>query len=262
MACHLAGVPTAVATCGTAFGAEHIGVLRRLLLDQDEFAGEVVFTFDGDEAGQKAALRAFAEDQKFVMQTFVAVEASGLDPCDLRLAKGDTAVRDLVARRQPAVAFALRAQLREFDLDTAEGRVRALDKAAPIVARIKDRALRPEYARRLAGELGMEVEPVLARVMELAGEAAAGPPPAAAPRRPRTTRPSRSSGRCSSWPCRSRSWPGRCSTRSTRPRSPSRRTRRSAGRWPRPAGSRPPGPARSGWSGSASTARTWWRSRP
>ena len=172
MACHLAGVPTAVATCGTAFGPEHIGVLRRLLLDSDEFAGEMVFVFDGDEAGQRAALRAFTEDQRFVMQTFVAVEESGLDPCDLRLAKGDTAVRDLVARRQPAVAFALRAQLREFDLDTAEGRVRALEKTAPTVARIKDRALRPEYARRLAGELGMEVEPVLARVMELAGEAA------------------------------------------------------------------------------------------
>src|SRR5829696_4612697 len=170
MACHLAGVPTAVATCGTAFGAEHIGVLRRLLLDSDEFAGEMVFVFDGDEAGQRAALRAFEEDQRFVMQTFVAVEESGLDPCDLRLSKGDTAVRDLVARRQPAVAFALRALLRGYDLDTAEGRVRALDRAAPMVARIKDRALRPEYARRLAGELGLEVEPVLARVMELAGD--------------------------------------------------------------------------------------------
>ena len=181
MACHLAGVPTAVATCGTAFGTEHIGVLRRLLLDSDEFAGEMVFVFDGDEAGQRAALRAFTEDQRFVMQTFVAVEESGMDPCDLRLAKGDTAVRDLVARRQPAVSFAVRAQLKDFDLDTAEGRVRALERAAPMVAKIKDRALRPEYARRLAGDLGMEVEPVLARVMELAGE---GQPQRRGPRRP------------------------------------------------------------------------------
>jgi DNA primase len=170
MACHLAGVPTAVATCGTAFGNEHIGVLRRLLLDSDEFAGEMVFVFDGDEAGQRAALRAFTEDQRFVMQTFVAVEESGMDPCELRLAKGDMAVRDLVARRQPAVAFALRAELKEYDLDNPEGRIRALEKGAPMVARIKDRALRPEYARRLSGMLGMEVEPVLARVLELAGE--------------------------------------------------------------------------------------------
>ena len=211
MACHLAGVPTAVATCGTAFGAEHIGVLRRLLLDSDEFAGEMVFVFDGDEAGQRAALRAFDEDQRFVMQTFVAVEESGLDPCDLRLAKGDTAVRDLVARRQPAVAFALRALLRGYDLDTAEGRVRALERAAPMVARIKDRALRPEYARRLAGELGMEVEPVLARVMELAGDARPCRRGGGARPRPSAGRPGgrgRARG-AQARPCRCRSWPGR-----------------------------------------------------
>jgi DNA primase len=167
MACHLAGVPTAVATCGTAFGTEHIGLLRRLLMDSDEFRGEIIFTFDGDEAGQQAALRAFEDDQRFVMQTFVAVEPSGQDPCDLRLSKGDAAVRDLVARRLPLVAFALRAVLAKYDLDSVEGRVQALERAAPLVARLKDRALRPEYARRLAGQLGMDVEVVLARVAEL-----------------------------------------------------------------------------------------------
>ncbi|HEX8630956.1 MAG TPA: DNA primase, partial [Catenuloplanes sp.] len=64
MACHEAGVPTAVATCGTAFGGDHIGVLRRLLMDSDSFTGEIIYTFDGDAAGQKAALRAFEEDQR------------------------------------------------------------------------------------------------------------------------------------------------------------------------------------------------------
>jgi len=174
MACHLAGVTTAVATCGTAFGGEHIGVLRRLLMDQDEFRGEVVFTFDGDAAGQKAALKAFDDDQRFVAQTFVAVEPDGLDPCELRLKHGDAAVRDLVARREPLVAFALRSVLGRYDLDTAEGRVAALRAAAPMVARIKDRALRPEYARSLAGNLGMEVEPVLRAVAEAGGAGAAG----------------------------------------------------------------------------------------
>jgi DNA primase len=182
MACHLAGVPTAVATCGTAFGAEHIQILRRLLMDSNEFVGEVIFTFDGDAAGQQAALRAFDDDQRFVMQTFVAVEPTGQDPCDLRLSKGDAAVRDLVARRQPLVQFALRAVLARFDLDTAEGRVQALDRAAPLVAKLKDRALRPEYARRLAGQLGMEVEPVLARVSELTGGAPGRPARAPNPR--------------------------------------------------------------------------------
>ena len=112
MACHLAGVPTAVATSGTAFGAEHIKILRRLLMDQSEFRGEVIFTFDGDEAGQKAAMRAFADEQRFVTQTYVAVEPSGLDPCDLRLTSGDAAVRDLVARRVPLFEFVAKSRLK------------------------------------------------------------------------------------------------------------------------------------------------------
>jgi DNA primase len=170
MAMHLAGVPTAVATCGTAFGPDHIQVLRRLLMDQDEFRGEVIFTFDGDSAGQKAALKAFGDEQKFVTQTFVAISPDGMDPCDLRLAKGDVAVRDVVASRVPLVEFAIRSALSKYDLDTAEGRVQAMQTAAPLVAKIKDRALRPEYARRLAGWLGMEVEPVVSRVAELSGE--------------------------------------------------------------------------------------------
>ena len=179
MACHLAGVPTAVATCGTAFGADHIGVLRRLLMDTDSLSGEIIFTFDGDAAGQKAALRAFEDDQRFVAQTFIAVSPDSMDPCELRLAKGDAAVRDLIARREPLIAFALRSVLSRFDLDTAEGRVGALKSSAPLVAKIKDRALRPEYARKLAGDLGMEVETVTRAVNTAAGRAAPEPARAA-----------------------------------------------------------------------------------
>jgi DNA primase len=178
MACHEAGVPTAVATCGTAFGADHIGVLRRLLMDSDSFAGEIIFTFDGDAAGQKAALRAFEEDQRFVGRTFIAVSPDNMDPCELRLAKGDLAVKDLVARREPLVDFALRQILSRFDLDTVEGRVEAMRRAAPLVAKIKDREKRPEYARKLAGDLGMDVDPVQRAV------AAATPGEAPAPRIP------------------------------------------------------------------------------
>jgi DNA primase len=167
MACHLAGVPTAVATCGTAFGSDHIAVIRRLLMDQDEFRGEVIFTFDGDAAGQKAALKAFGDDQRFVTQTFIAVSPGGMDPCELRLAKGDAAVTDLINAREPLVSFAIKAGLALFDLETAEGRVQALAHAAPLVAKIKDKSLRPEYARLLAGWLGMEVEAVAARVAEV-----------------------------------------------------------------------------------------------
>ncbi|WP_432050685.1 DNA primase [Verrucosispora sp. NA02020] len=178
MACHLADVPTAVATCGTAFGADHIGVLRRLLLDTDAVAGEIIFTFDGDAAGQKAALRAFEDDQRFVGRTFIAVSPDNMDPCELRLAKGDLAVRDLVARREPLVDFALRHMLNRFDLDTVDGRVEAMRRAAPLVAKLKDQEKRPEYVRKLAGDLGMEIEPVQRAVL-----AAASGRPAEAPTR-------------------------------------------------------------------------------
>ena len=166
MAAQLAGITTAVATCGTAFGADHIRILRRLLMDDDAFRGEVIFTFDGDAAGQKAALRAFSEDQKFVTQTFVAVEPDGLDPCDLRQQKGDLALRDLIARRVPLFEFAIRSELAHHKLDSAEGRINALNAAAPLVAQIRDKSLRPEYTRLLAGWLGVEVEIVSAAVSQ------------------------------------------------------------------------------------------------
>ena len=164
MAAHLAGIPTAVATCGTAFGADHIRILRRLLMDDDAFRGEVIFTFDGDAAGQKAALRAFNDDQKFVTQTFVAVEPNGLDPSELRQQKGDLALRDLIARRVPLFEFAIRTELKAHNLESAEGRVNALNAAAPLIGQIRDRSLRPEYIRLLAGWLGTEVETVSAAV--------------------------------------------------------------------------------------------------
>lgn len=181
MACHLAGVPTAVATCGTAFGGDHIGVLRRLLMDTDAYGGEIIFTFDGDAAGQKAALRAFEDDQRFVAQTYIAVSPDNMDPCELRLAKGDIAVRDLVARREPLIAFALRSHLSRYDLDLAEGRVAALRATAPLVAKIKDRALRPEYARKLAGDLGMDVEAVVRAVASSGNRMGPAPAPRVAP---------------------------------------------------------------------------------
>jgi DNA primase len=155
MAAHLAGVTNAVATCGTAFGADHVAVLRRLLLDDASSRGEVVFTFDSDQAGQNAALRAFASDQQFLTATYVAVEPSGLDPADLRLERGDQAVRDLIAQKVPLFEFALRSAVAGVDVATAEGRMAGLRRAVPIVAGIRDRALRPEYARIVAGWLGL-----------------------------------------------------------------------------------------------------------
>ena len=170
MACHLSGVPTAVATCGTSFGEDHVKVLRRLIMDTDGSVGEVIFTFDGDAAGQKAALRAFSLEERFVTQTFVAVQPEGLDPCDLRLKHGEAAVRDLVARRVPLFEFAIRSVLAKHDLDTREGQFAAIDEAAPIIVRIKDRSKWKQYAVDLDRWIGfMDERYILDRVRHAAG---------------------------------------------------------------------------------------------
>ena len=156
MAMHAAGVTTAVAACGTAFGEDHLATLRRLMLDDNSFRGEIVYTFDGDEAGRKAAMRAFQGDQQFSGRTFVAVAPAGQDPCDLRQQRGDVAVRDLVSSRVPMFEFVIRAILEEYDLDHAEGRVEALRRCVPVVADIRDQTLRDEYARQLAGWAGWD----------------------------------------------------------------------------------------------------------
>ena len=180
MAAHLAGITTAVATCGTAFGDDHIRVIRRLLMDDDAFRGEVIFTFDGDAAGQKAALRAFGDDQKFVAQTFVAVEPSGMDPCDLRIASGDAAVRDLIARRVPLFEFAIKSEIAKHDINSAEGRVSALNQVAPLIGKIRDASLRPEYARLVAGWLGLEVD-IVTSAIKKSGYRQSSSPSEAAP---------------------------------------------------------------------------------
>lgn len=159
MAAHLAGITTAVATCGTAFGPGHIKMVRRMITD-DGSGGEVIFTFDGDAAGQKAAMAAFQEDQRFVAQTFVAVAEDGMDPCDLRLRKGDAAVRSLIASRRPLFEFAIDTTLAKYDLATLEGRVLAMRAIAPIIAGIKDRDLRPAYMRKVSGQLGLELDEI------------------------------------------------------------------------------------------------------
>jgi DNA primase len=189
MACHLSGVGTAVATCGTAFGDEHSKVLRRFLNDHEEFRGEVIFTFDGDAAGQKAAIRAFSGDQNFVSQTYVAVEPDGLDPCDVRIKKGDAAVRELVARRVPLYRFVLSNVVGKYDLDRADGRVDALRESARLVSSIRDRSKVDAFAREIAGMIGIDVDEARAEVRRSASrqardargaattETAAAPPP-------------------------------------------------------------------------------------
>ncbi|MCC6495871.1 MAG: DNA primase [Propionibacteriaceae bacterium] len=160
MACHLAGVDTAVASCGTAFGDDHARLLQRMLGTGDVAGGEVIFTFDGDAAGQAAALKVFKGDQNFLAQTYVAVEPTGLDPCDLRIQQGDAALRELVGRRVPLYRFVMRNVLAGYDLDRVDGRLAALRAAAPLVSSIRDNSLVPGYLRELSQLLGMDPEEV------------------------------------------------------------------------------------------------------
>jgi DNA primase len=163
MACHLAGITTAVATCGTAFGVDHIKVIRRVMGD-DNSQGSVIFTFDPDAAGQKAATRAFGEEQRFSAQTYVAVGPDGLDPCDLRLSKGDDAVRRMIDAKKPMFEFMIRQIVDRYDLNTVEGRTSAMRGGAPIVATIRDPASQNGYARELARLSGADLQDTLRAV--------------------------------------------------------------------------------------------------
>ena len=172
MACHLAGVTTAVATCGTAFGGEHVNVIRRLWAsnsaEEAQATTKVIFTFDGDAAGMKAAERAFKDEQKFLAQTFVAIDPAGKDPCDLRQSGGDPAVRALIESNVPMLRFMLGTIIKRFDVDTVEGRVAALNLTVPLVAQIKDPSHRFEYARELARLSGVaNPDEILSRVRGL-----------------------------------------------------------------------------------------------
>ena len=164
MACHLAGVTTAVATCGTAFGDEHIRILNRMLQANVDNPAEVIFTFDPDEAGQKAAMRAFADADKFHANSFIAVGPEGLDPSDLRVQKGDEAVQLMIETKKPIYEFAIKQKLKNFDLSSVEGRVGAARAAAAVIATIRDTATRSVYLREVANWVNLDVSEVSALV--------------------------------------------------------------------------------------------------
>ncbi|WP_445338663.1 DNA primase [Bifidobacterium sp. ESL0822] len=167
MACHLAGVDTAVATCGTAFGEDHAKIVRRLISDDALGAiqlvgpvhgSRVVFTFDGDAAGQKAALHAFGLDGSFLTQTFVAVARENLDPCDLRIRYGDEAVRSLVEHARPLYDFVIDTAVAMFDTQYTTGQMGAVKAVAPILAQIRDRSLVGAYTRKTARKIGVDLD--------------------------------------------------------------------------------------------------------
>ncbi len=156
MACHLAGVTTAVATCGTAFGDEHIRILNRILSSDATNPAQVIFNFDPDEAGQKAAMRAFNDASKFNAQTFMAIGPDGLDPSDLRTKQGDQAVLDMIANKKPLLEFAISRSMSKFDLQSREGQVGAARAAATLVAQIDDAVMRGVYEKYVADATSLD----------------------------------------------------------------------------------------------------------
>ncbi len=158
MACHLAGVDTAVATCGTSFTDEHVTVINRLL--GNDGTGEVIFCFDPDEAGQKAAMRAWEQSSRFTAQTFVAIGPNGLDPCDLRTQSGNEAVELMIKQRKPIYEFMVRQHLAKFDLSNVAGRIAAAKSAATIIAAIRDTTSRAVYERELAVMVSLDPQEI------------------------------------------------------------------------------------------------------
>jgi len=149
-----AGIGYAVATLGTALTERHVRLLGR-------FASRVVYLFDGDAAGIRAAERAAEfidwhvtpEAGSARVELAVAVIPEGKDPADYVAEKGPEAVRTLVAEAQPLLRFVIDQRLAEHDLSTPEGKARALDAAVTALARVKGSILAHEYANYVADRL-------------------------------------------------------------------------------------------------------------
>jgi DNA primase len=155
-----AGLPTAVATCGTALGEDHVRLLSR-------FAAKAVLAFDSDEAGARAAERAHQFHERYAVDLSVLVLPAGQDPADFVLANGDSAGEDfaeITERALPLVVYMIKRVVRNREMVDAEGKARAIRAAVPIVAGLDDEVLRKEYAHFLAELVGVRVGEVLGEV--------------------------------------------------------------------------------------------------
>jgi DNA primase len=155
IAMHIAGVSTAVATCGTALGDGHFDLIRR-------FADRVILAFDSDEAGSKAALRSDELESPFRLDLDlrVAVMPDGLDPADLVQEGRAGELADAVSGARPLLERRIEHEVSRFDLDGPEGKARALHAAAAQVRRVNDRIARREYARFVARMIGVDLATV------------------------------------------------------------------------------------------------------
>lgn len=164
IACHLADVPTAVATCGTSLGTEHLDLLRR-------FAPRILLAFDADEAGAGAAVRGFETALGSGLDLRVVALPSGKDPADLVRDGEVERLREAVAASRPLLQFRIERELEGFDLTEPEARGRAVRAVAGLVAVHPDEVARHEYAVLVARRTGVDVEVVERAVTAVRGEA-------------------------------------------------------------------------------------------
>lgn len=148
------GVEAAVATCGTALGEGHFRLLSR-------FAQRVVLAFDSDEAGARAAERAFAFHETFPVRPVVLILPEGLDPADFVAKHGGEALRELAGEARPLVEYMIRRSVMRHDLSTVEGQTAAVASALPIVEGLADPVRQREYAHLLAEAAGVSEGSVL-----------------------------------------------------------------------------------------------------
>jgi DNA primase len=143
-----AGITNVVATCGTALGERHFEQLSR-------FATRAILSFDSDEAGARAAERAFGFQERYPITAVVLIMPDGLDPADFVAKHGADAVSAAAASARPLVEYMVRRTVERHDLGTIEGRSAAVADALPILERLNDPIRRSEYEGLLADLAGV-----------------------------------------------------------------------------------------------------------
>ena len=156
IAMHLAGVKTAVATCGTALGEGHFDLLRR-------FTDRVVLAMDSDEAGRQGAIKGDDLDMPFNLDIDmrVAMMPDNLDPADLVQTGRSAEMIEAVKASRPLLEMRIERAVGRFDVKGPEGRARALQSAVDLLRRINHELARYEYARFASRLVGVDVDVVL-----------------------------------------------------------------------------------------------------
>ena len=154
----MAGMPRAVATCGTALGEEHFRTMRN-------FAKRIVLAYDADSAGQSAAASVYQWEKQHEVDVAVARLPKGTDPAELAQ-KDPAALRDAIANAVPFLQFRLERVLEAANLATAEGRARGAEAALAVLAEHPNDLVRDQYVLQVADRLRLEVSALRPKVAE------------------------------------------------------------------------------------------------